>query len=175
MVGDSAAYMAHWASINLTMRALTDPRIKPDPEQLVRMFSGRMIDQNDLLTGFMSIAPLYAAPPELKAQAEVDVDEVLSTAMKPFWETCNAATQCLSRYDMRDKLQDVKVPAFIYVGRHDWITPVPCSEEMVEKLPNEKFVIYEKSGHLPTLEEKTAFQKDAREFIKTLDIPGIKP
>lgn len=174
MVGDSAAYMVHWGSINMTKAALNDPRIKPDPDQVVRMSSGRMRDHMDFMTGFASIAPLYSAPDDLKAQAEVNVDEVIGAAFKPHWETANAAMgDCLSHYDMRDKLQDANVPAFVYVGRHDWFTPVPCSEEIAEKLPNAKLVIYEKSGHLAALEEKTAFQRDARQFIRTLSIASV--
>ncbi|KAK1810923.1 hypothetical protein LTR12_014722 [Friedmanniomyces endolithicus] len=160
MVGDSAAYMVHWGSINMTKAALNDPRIKPDPDQVVRMSSGRMRDHMDFMTGFASIAPLYSAPDDLKAQAEVNVDEVIGAAFKPHWETANAAMgDCLSHYDMRDKLQDANVPAFV--------------EEIAEKLPNAKLVIYEKSGHLAALEEKTAFQRDARQFIRTLSIASV--
>jgi proline iminopeptidase len=171
IVGDSAANMSGWGYLNTVKTALTDPRVKCDPEQIVRMFSGRMTDQNDLLTGFMSISPLYAAPDHLKAEAEVNVDEVLASAVMPFWDTVNAASgDCISRYDLRDTIHDLKVPIFVYVGRHDWITPVMLSEEIVAKIPHAKFVIYEKSGHLAALEEKTKFQKDARDFISTLKI-----
>jgi len=159
----------------MTKAALTDPRVKPDPEQLVRLLSGTVRDQEDLLTGFASLAPLYAAPDELKDQVEVDAGEVISKATKPFYETYNAAmNDCASRYDVRDVLQNIKTPAFVYVGRHDWITPVPCSEFLASKIPNAKLVIYEKSGHIAALEEKTPFQKDVREFVKALGIDGLE-
>ena len=161
--------------VNMTARALTDPRVKPDPEQLVRLFSGRCKDQMDLITGFGSIAPLYAAPPEVREHAEVDVDAVLGAATVPFYETGNAAMgYCISRYDVRDRLQDIKIPTFIFVGRHDWITPVPCSEEIAAGVPMSKLVVYEKSGHFPGLEEKTKFQKDVRDFLKGLDVPALQ-
>lgn len=79
---------------------------------------------------------------------------------------------CLSRYDIRDRLHEIDVPVFVYVGRYDWITPVRLGQELAAGIRNSKFVVYEKSGHMPALEEKTAFQADAREFIKSLRIHG---
>jgi proline iminopeptidase len=175
IVGDSAANMSSWGYLNAVKTALTDPRVKCDPDQILRMFSGRMKDQEDLMTGFMSIAPLYATPDDLKGEVETNVDEVLSTAVMPLWETVNATSRdVLSRYDLRDTVCNIKIPVFVYVGRYDWITPVMLSEEIVEQMPHAKFVIYEKSGHMAALEEKTRFQKDARDFIGTLKIPGLE-
>lgn len=41
-------------------------------------------------------------------------------------------------------------------------------------MPHVKFVLYEKSGPMPVLEERAKFQEDAKAFIQTLDIPGMK-
>ncbi|KAK3631518.1 hypothetical protein LTR56_012274 [Elasticomyces elasticus] len=175
IVSDTAAQQGHWGLMNMLKTALTNNRIKPDPDQVLRMFSGRCIDQMDLLTGFGSIAALYESPPEVKEHAEVDVGSVLSGATVPFYEAANAAMgDCLSRYDVRDRLKEIKVPAFVGVGRYDWVTPVSCGEELEAGLPTSKLVIYERSGHFPGLEEKTKFQKDVREFVKTMDVPGLK-
>ncbi|KAK4541252.1 hypothetical protein LTR36_008168 [Oleoguttula mirabilis] len=169
-----AAQVSHWGAINMTKAALTDPRINPDPEQLVRMLSGTCRDQEDLLTGSASIAPLYAAPDEIKGQAVVDAEEVIGRSIKPFYETVNAAlNDCVSCYDVQDRLQDIKAPAFISVGSHDWITPVPCSEFTAENISNSKLVIYEKSGHMAALEQKTPLQRDVREDTGRSQLPGV--
>ena len=81
---------------------------------------------------------------------------------------------CLSRFDVRDRLHEIKMPVFVYVGRYDWITPVKLSEELAAGIKDSKLVMYEKSGHMAALEEKTAFQKDVGEFLKRLDIEGLK-
>ncbi|KAK4575332.1 hypothetical protein LTR86_001186 [Recurvomyces mirabilis] len=175
IIGDSAAQMAHWAAFNMMKTALTDPRCQADPEQLLRMFSGRATSQEDLLTGFATVAPLFAAPAELKAQSEVDLDAIMPTMLAPHYETANAAMgDCLSRYDLRDRLHEIRVPTLVYVGRYDWITPVSSSEEIVAKIPGAKLIIYEKSGHFAALEEKTRFQRDFRDFVKGLGIEGVK-
>lgn len=175
IVGDSSAQQSHWGAINMTRAALTDPRVKVDPEQILRMFSGRMTSQEDMLTGFPTIAPLYSTPDHLKALVEVDAGEVIAKAMNPIYETVNAAMgDCLSRYDVRDKLHEIKLPAFVYVGRHDWITPPFLSEELHAGISNSKLVVYENSGHLAALEEQTKFQKDVREFVNSIGIEGLK-
>jgi proline iminopeptidase len=160
-------------ALNAIKTALTDPRVECDPDQILRMFSGRLKDEADLFGGFGSIAPLYAAQDELKAQAEVNIDEMMATAVMPFWQTVNATQDALLRYDIRDTVNQITIPVFVYVGRHDWITPVMLSEEIAEKVPHAKFVVYEKSWHMAALEEKSKFQKDVRDFIRTLGMPAI--
>ena len=91
-----------------------------------------------------------------------------------FYETGNAAQgDCLSRFDVRDRLHEIRIPVFVYVGRYDWITPVKLSEDLAGGIKGSKLVIYEKSGHMAALEEKTKFQKDVREFIKGLKMESL--
>jgi len=51
---------------------------------------------------------------------------------------------------------------------------VPCSGFLASKIPDAKLVIYEKSGHITALEEKTPFQKDVRQFVRALGIDGLE-
>ncbi|KAK3673766.1 hypothetical protein LTR78_006319 [Recurvomyces mirabilis] len=139
------------------------------------MSSGRATSQEDLLTGFAAVAPLFAAPAELKAQSEFDLDAIMPTILAPLYETINAAMgDCLSRYDLRDRLHEIKVPTLVYVGRYDWINPVSSSEEIVANIPGAKLIVYEKSGHFAALEEKTKFRRDFRDFVKGLGVEGIQ-
>ena len=175
LVGDSAAQMSHWALMNAMKTLMTDPRVKPDPERVLRCFSGRMTSLEDLMLGFQSFAPLYEAPEHLKGEAEVDASQIIMAAMVPHYETVNAAMgDCLSRYDLRDRLGDIKVPTFIWVGRYDWLTPVSLSEELHAGIKGSELVVYEKSGHMAALEEKTKFSKDVRAFLGKAGIPGVK-
>lgn len=161
IVGNSAAQFSHWAMANMVAKALTDPRVKPDPEQFVRLITGMCFDESDYVQAFGSIAPLYAVPEVLKNKAEVDVGKVLAGITKFIFETSSAAMgDCLSRYDMRDRLHELEIPALIFCGRHNWITPFFLSEELAKGLSRSKFVVFENSGHLPALQEKTLFKKE---------------
>lgn len=175
LVGDTAAQFAHSCLLQAYKHALTDPRSKDvvDPDALIRLFTGTCKDMDDMLASFGSISPLYANP--RKEETEVDVDVVLADLVTPVLETHNAALgDCLSRYDVRDRLKELKMPVFLWCGRHDWITPVEQSEYLHRQVPQSKLVIYEKSGHLCPLEEKTKFGRNVREFLKTAHIPGLK-
>lgn len=171
LVGDSGAQISHWAGMNMIATALSDPRVKPDPAQVVRLLSGKCFDEADYAAGFGSIAPLYAAPDEIKDKAEVDVGKALGEITKLVFETtCAAMNDCASRYDVRDRLREIKVPVFVFVGRHDWICPVVLSEELAKGIPDAKLVIFENSGHLPPLEEKTLFKKEVEAWMSSKSI-----
>ena len=86
IVGDSGAQF-HWAAMDAVKTALTDPRVTPDPDQVVRALSGSLTSHEDLASGLGSIMPLCSVPDHLKDQAETDVSEVLAGAIAPVGRT----------------------------------------------------------------------------------------
>ncbi len=46
--------------------ALTDPRVKPNPEQLLRVLTGNLQSTDDLASALASAFPLYAVVDHLK-------------------------------------------------------------------------------------------------------------
>lgn len=177
IIGDTAAQFSHGCMLEAFKTALTDPRSKDvvDPDQLMRLFTGTTTSFEDHMGSFAAISPLYAVPEHLASQAEANVGEELSKFIIPIPETNRAAHDyCLSRFDARDRLGEIKVPTFIFSGRFDWICPPKYSQAIADGIPGATFVCYEASGHLPAVEEKTKFQKDVREFLKGARIPGLK-
>ena len=70
------------------------------------------------------------------------------------------------RYDVRDSLGRIQAPAWVGVGRHDWICPVPESEEIARRIPGAELHIFEQSGHSPQAEETAAFMDSVRAFLR---------
>jgi len=58
------------------------------------------------------------------------------------------------------------VPIFVYCGRYDAQCPLYFSEEINENLIESKLYIYERSNHLPFLEEKEQFIEMVSDFKK---------
>jgi pimeloyl-ACP methyl ester carboxylesterase len=85
ITGDAAAQWSHWAAMNAIKTALTDPRVSPDPEQLVRALSGNNLSFEDMAAAAQSIYPLYSVPDHLKGETEGDVNAVLAKATLPVW------------------------------------------------------------------------------------------
>ena len=67
--------------------------------------------------------------------------------------------------DLRGKLGKIKVPALVLVGRHDFITPVSMSEEIVRHIRGARLEIFEESGHFAFVEEPEKFKRIVREFV----------
>lgn len=63
----------------------------------------------------------------------------------------------LPNYDILNELHEVTIPTIVYCGRYDAQCPLVFSEEIKANLKNSKLYIFEKSNHLPYLEEKEKF------------------
>lgn len=76
----------------------------------------------------------------------------------------------MPNYDVRTQIATLQKPTLIVAGRHDWITPVTQAEEMHALIQDSQLVVFEKSGHMPFIEEHAQFLNVVREFLlKDLD------
>lgn len=129
-------------------------------EGIRRLFDGEVGSNEELKEMFAAIQPLYTVEYDEEA-----VNKRLDSIYYRY-ETHNYAFKYNKpNFDLVDKLPCIKVPMLVTVGRHDWITPVVCSELIAEKVPNSKLVIFENSGHSPHQEENKAYLKLVRNFL----------
>lgn len=71
----------------------------------------------------------------------------------------------VGRFDCRMQLKDLKMPVLIVAGRYDRVA-VPRFEVQYKKYcPQAKFVMFEKSGHNPQVEEPEKEMPLIREFL----------
>ena len=68
-------------------------------------------------------------------------------------------------YDVRKDLWLIRSPTLVLVGKHDWITPVSQSEELNRMIRNSRLVVFEKSGHMPFIEETQKFLRVVGGFL----------
>lgn len=153
------------ARANALARAAEFPDIT---EALLDMlFEGRVPDDATMRSAYATIAPLYDADTDPKKAAE----RVASAVFRA--DTHNQAfAGNLPGYDLTGRLHEIQVPTLVVVGRHDWITPVAASEEIVAGIPNAELVIFEHSGHSPQLEENERFIAVVRDFLERHGLPG---
>jgi proline iminopeptidase len=67
--------------------------------------------------------------------------------------------------DLRPHLKNIKAPALVIVGRHDFITNVAMAEEMVKHIPHARLEIFENSGHFAVIEEPEKFYRVIKQFV----------
>ena len=73
----------------------------------------------------------------------------------------------LLKDDIRDNLNDIKVPTLIIHGSIDKICPVGADRYMAKKIPDSKLIILEGVGHAPFLTQPERVNKEIKEFIAT--------
>ncbi len=73
--------------------------------------------------------------------------------------------QVIPHYDVRPQLGAITAPTLVISGRHDWITPPTQGEEIHRLIPHSENVVFEKSGHMPFIEEQDDFLAVVRRFL----------
>jgi proline iminopeptidase len=64
-----------------------------------------------------------------------------------------------------ERLGEVQAPTLVCVGRYDPETPPPCSEELIEGIVGARLVVFDRSGHLPFIEEAPHFTNTLATFF----------
>ncbi len=73
--------------------------------------------------------------------------------------------QVIPHYDVRPQLGAITAPTLVISGRHDWITPPTQGEEIHRLISHSENVVFEKSGHMPFIEEQDNFLAVVRRFL----------
>jgi proline iminopeptidase len=95
-------------------------------------------------------------------------DDFALAVYEPMWGPQEFAyTGNLSDWDRVDRLHEIKVPTLITVGRHDELTPA-CSEQIHERIPNSKLVVFEQGSHMTFWEETDRYLQVVDDFLRSI-------
>ncbi|MCW8823255.1 MAG: alpha/beta hydrolase [Ignavibacteriaceae bacterium] len=72
----------------------------------------------------------------------------------------------IGTFDYRKKLKDLKMPILIYGGRYDLVAVPLMMVEYKIYCPQADFVMFERSGHNPQVEEPSALFDLIRKFLR---------
>jgi len=79
--------------------------------------------------------------------------------------------ELLDEYDFVQGLGQIETPVFVAEGLYDIVVPHTLWEDVLPKLPNATFYLFEKSGHTPQFEEPELFAEKLIEWFENTD-PG---
>lgn len=133
------------------------------PQQLKvipSLFEGRIQNEEELEAWWNECFELYFY--------KKDEQLMYETGNRPIGslDICNYTFKhFMPHYDVREQLPKLQMPVMIAAGRHDWITPVSQAEEMKRLLPNAYLEVFEKSGHMPFIEEQESFVRTIVDFV----------
>ncbi|MCH5586501.1 alpha/beta hydrolase [Shimazuella sp. AN120528] len=122
-------------------------------EELVGMDSQQQLTH---LTKYMFYDPI-AVGKALKQWEEK------GTVLSP--EQQVAANKALEGFDYRPELHKVEAKTLVISGQHDGLNPPERGKEVASFIPNATFVLFEKSGHAPVIEEKDRFKQVVTDFL----------
>lgn len=132
-----------------------------DAVRIKRLFEGKAESNEDFRDLFGAILPLYAMKPNEEAmKSKLD-------AIYFHYETHNYAfSKNLENYNLNPRLGEITVPVLVTGGRHDWITPASCSEEIAAGIQHSKLVIFENNGHSLVREKTDEYIGLLKEFLQ---------
>ena len=71
----------------------------------------------------------------------------------------------VQRFDLNPELRKYKFPTLVITGRYDINVAPSVAYKMHKAIPGSKFVVFEKSGHLPFFEEPEPFVRALEAFL----------
>jgi proline iminopeptidase len=71
----------------------------------------------------------------------------------------------VSRFDLNPEIKKFKFPTLVITGRYDINVAPSVAYKIHKAIPGSKFVVFERSGHLPFFEEPEAFVRAVEGFV----------
>lgn len=177
-------------SMNVLANILTSDRIKVDKARQVRVWSGKLLSDEDYKEAIAELLPFYAPPEDPSKKKASSANSEPSTSAEFFGPGGNFHSKTqnfafghnMPRFDVRSRLKDImvslsnvflkitsstfQVPTFVAVGRYDYVTPVSFAQEIADNVPNSRLEIFEHSGHSPQSDEPEVFRRTLLSFVK---------
>ncbi len=110
---------------------------------------------------------------ELIEPLHVTVDEKVRQILMPRLIEVGPAAQlndfqCCDKFDIMDKVREIKLPALCIVGDQDTMTPPKYSQYLAGKMPDCRVSIIEGGTHLAFLEKPEEVNRAIESFIKQI-------
>ncbi|MEZ4671021.1 MAG: alpha/beta fold hydrolase [Anaerolineae bacterium] len=140
----------------------------PDPQQ-TRFVAPERILNEGMSAYAHEFLPQMLAPYNVVQQPGVAA-QVLTMMENTSAEGVAAALRGRdTRCDYLPMLGEITVPALVVVGRDDVMTPVADSERIHKGIKGSQLVTIDDAGHMPNLEQPTAFNAALRQFLSQFD------
>lgn len=72
------------------------------------------------------------------------------------------------RFDVKARLQEIRLPALVLCGEEDKLTPVTYATFLHERIPGSRLVLVPRAGHMVMVENPGAVNAAIRDFLSSL-------
>jgi pimeloyl-ACP methyl ester carboxylesterase len=98
---------------------------------------------------------------EIKAKAREEMKKIRPEVVYSDFEACD-------KFNIMDKLGEIKLPTLIVCGAEDRLAPVKYSEYLKDNISTSKLVAIADAGHMVMLEKPEEFNKELERFVRGL-------
>ena len=117
-------------------------------DSLLRVFSGALRTDDELRDAYLDLLPLYFHGTHSSIQRAAF--ERTRFRVAPF---TYAVSFWFPRFDVRDRLREIKVPTLILAGADDFMMPLAeGSRRIAAEIPAAELVVFDQSGHCPFID-----------------------
>jgi proline iminopeptidase len=81
-------------------------------------------------------------------------------------EVNQAVTRDIARFDLNPEIRKFRFPTLVITGRYDMNVAPLVAYRIHKEIPGSRFVVFEKSSHLPFTEEPEAFANTMEDFLQ---------
>lgn len=100
-------------------------------------------------------------PSGIKKRAAKEMMKISSEVTYGDFEACD-------KFNIMNRLNEIKLPTLIICGSEDQLIPVKYSEYLKDNIPNSRLEVIADAGHMVMLERPKEFNKILEEFIREL-------
>jgi pimeloyl-ACP methyl ester carboxylesterase len=105
------------------------------------------------------------APPALVRRATERMAEVPAAVLHADFSACD-------RFDVMDRLGEVRTPTLVLCGRDDRLTPLKYCQTLAQGIPGARLAVIEGAGHMVMLEQPGRVAEAVSSFLATTFPPG---
>jgi pimeloyl-ACP methyl ester carboxylesterase len=116
------------------------------------------------LTEFMKESAFsHKTPIEIRKRAAEEMTKTSPEVAYRDFEACD-------KFNIMNRLEEIRLPTLIICGLEDQLTPVKYSEYLKSNIPNSRLEIVTDAGHMVMLEKPAEFNGKLEKFIKELGL-----
>lgn len=154
--------------------ALVAPAVGPDVNPALRLLALQVSRPLVRPLALRQVFGLFAASwdDDLLAEEIADAERWLAdpAARHYFWNVLRAGLRLRGVRPERlllDRLPDLSMPALVVWGRRDQILPISNLEKIRARLPDARYEVYPKAGHMLPYEAAEKFNQDLVDFLSS--------
>lgn len=137
----------------------TGARLRVSPEFL-RLLDGGSSHSPDWFKDFIELLYSRVAPDFRKVVIEKVVEVGAGVQLNDF--------RCCDKFDIMDKIYQIKTPTLVICGSEDEMTPVKYSQYLATKIDGARLVIIEGGTHLAFMEKPEEVNQAIKEFVRVI-------